>query len=526
MGIRNNFHFISTSSTVVTDRLRSTATTRQQQQLPHCQVPVTTTTTTEQRQDDGIIFDNSGRTTRTAKAATAAAALLHLDDSNVEKYANLLFDHHHHHQSNSTTTTSTSTTTTSRPLEALSIHISALTAQTTKAATLVLQFVQTAPHLHDVRLCSGNNYSTAPPCRTSRTTTTTTASCSSTAQQTMAVKRFLNAVCANPSIEHLTLDGVTVDATSIVNLLVAPRYHSKKNPRLSDLSLSECTLVPSSAGDADGHLKRIAAAFRANRSLESVALAGLDDPVLLHILHGLKSHTALRRLDVSYVSARSAAAIATLIHPQSHVTSSDSSISSSSSSNNRKPPLEYLVLRDSSLLAFEPIVRSLQQQHQFQNNPCSAVVKSLEITNCDIDAVSASLLRSLARSSGTIQSYSFCYVDFDRPDNLDDILQGLQWSTAVQRIKLHHMNVQPPVQALLSLVHTSNKNLHRVELDRKLLSLLNGSSSSCSSNNTIRMTQQGATSSVAESAAAAEDNKIIASPKRGGITKRFNFNTL
>ena len=315
-------------------------------------------------------------------------------------------------------------------VQMLSLNISQLTGQVPGLESL-LKYIETPNNdLREVRLLGSdrNNRSSSFP---------------------LLVKRFLVAIQRRRNLERLTLHQVGLHADSFAMLV-------RHSPALSHLSLLGCFIVDCGKPQ---YLDQIVDAFACNCSIISLQLVELDEDFLNSILSSVKSHAhQLRKLNVSYGSVASADAIGEVL------------------GSSLIPTLRHLVLRDSSLVHLEPIVRNLGR------------IQKLEIRNCDLDSVSAALLRSLFRRPGAtshstcttrtaiIEDISFYDLNIEDESNLEDIFDGIALSSTVKRLRIHHAfceqtMVRPgpsTTDALLKMLKT-NQQLEALSLDRKLL---------------------------------------------------------
>ena len=261
------------------------------------------------------------------------------------------------------------------------------------------------------------------------------------------VKRFLVAIQKRNNLERLTLHQLGLDADSFYRLV-------RQSHTLTHLNLRACYI----SEESPHNLEKVGEAFSCHRSLISLRLVELREDLLNAILLPLKAHAPqLRKLDVSYGSAASAEAIGEVL------------------GSSQTPALRHLVLRNSSLIHLESIVRNM------------GTIQKLEIRNCDLDSVSAALLRSLfcrscvkSRTASTtikvnIEEVSLYDLDIDDETNLVDILDGLARSTTIKRLRMHHVGSDrmrlprsATVDALLKMLK-ANQHLQEVNLDRNLL---------------------------------------------------------
>jgi hypothetical protein len=303
----------------------------------------------------------------------------------------------------------------------VSINISLLTNHTNGLEAL-LRLVQCHPELTDIRLFGSDQ------------TQTTTALSS-------VVKRFVQAIDKNPNIERLALYNVQFDAEDIAKLLRA-------TTTLSHLSLTSCHLSGSKE-DFSTSVKALQQAFRENTSIERLNLILLEDRLLVPLLETMLNHTALRALDVSYGTTAAAAAVAQII------------------ASPKTPFLRHVIVRNSSLLTFEPIIRSLRNNRN---------VRKLELVKCDIDAVSAGLLKTLFRSpKQQIESLNLVDLDLEEDTNLEDILSGLAHSQNTLRdLTIQGVNIgDQDLRALAMFMCAQDESSQlRVDLDRDVIHAL------------------------------------------------------
>jgi hypothetical protein len=166
------------------------------------------------------------------------------------------------------------------------------------------------------------------------------------------------------------------------------------------------------------------------------------------LLETMPHHTALRELDVSYGTIEAAVAVAQII----------SSLKASF--------LRHVIIRHSSLLNFEPIVRSLRNSRN---------VRKLDLVKCDIDAVSAGLLKTLFRSSRQhIEFLSLIDLDLEEDTNLEDILAGLAHSQALRDLTIQGLNIrEQDLRALAMFMFAQDESSQiRIDLDRDVIHAL------------------------------------------------------
>lgn len=301
----------------------------------------------------------------------------------------------------------------------ITLNISLLTNHTKGLETL-LHFVQSSPTLTDVRLAGAD-----PAATTSALIT--------------VVKRFILAIDKNPNIERLALYDVRFEAEALAKLL-------RTTSTLTHLSLTSCFL--SKHDDFLSSVRTLQQAFRENSSLERLNLVYLEDRLLVPLLETMYNHTSLRVLDVSYASVSAASAMAQIIASPKAVF------------------LEHVLIRNSSLLAFEPIVRSLRSNKS---------VRTLELVKCDIDAVSAALLKTLFRSSRqNIESLKLVDLDLEEDTNLEDILSGLAHCQALRTLQMHGLNIrEQDLRALAMFVSAQDEtSMVHVDLDKHVAQAL------------------------------------------------------
>jgi len=309
----------------------------------------------------------------------------------------------------------------------LSLDLSLLTGQA-RGLDRLLKFVGTSECLHDVRLL-GSEYSRSIALNS-------------------VVNRFLQAFHKNHhAIERLTLHNVGLDADSFARLV----RHSRT---LSYLCLNGCCVTTDGKNRLHS-MTKVGAAFEANTCIQSIRLVELEEDLLNTILAPLQSHQPLRKLDVAYGSVASAEAIGEVV------------------GSPRTPFLHHLVLRDSSLISLEPIVRAVMRKR--------TPLQKLELHNCDLDSVSAALLRSLFRSKHqTIEDVSLCDLDVEDESNLQDLFAGIGRSPTICKLKIHHIPGVLEAAGFAALVRMLRSNLHlkHVNLDRKILKAIGLYSSS------------------------------------------------
>jgi hypothetical protein len=100
-------------------------------------------------------------------------------------------------------------------------------------------------------------------------------------------------------------------------------------------------------------------------------------------------------------------------------------------------------------------------------------VQRLDFVNCSIDTVSASLLRTLFRSSKhQLQHISFCDVLMSDDTVLEEMFDGLICNKTIHQLTLHRVALQErDYQALHHLLQTDISLTH-VNLDRTILAYL------------------------------------------------------
>jgi len=315
-------------------------------------------------------------------------------------------------------------------VQTLSLNISLLTGQAPGLDRLLKFIENSGPSLREVRLLGSDYRSTA---------------------LNSIVKRFLVAIHKKQNVERLTLYKLGLDFESFARLV-------RNSQTLFDLTLYSCSITDG-GNNSPISMGKVGEAFAVNRSIERLRLVELHEELLNTILQPMKTHRGLRKLDVAYGSVASAEAIGEVI---------GSSVTTG---------LGHLVLRDSSLLHLEPIVRNL--------STTTSTVQKLEIQNCDLDSVSAALLRSLFRTpygkkirSTLIEDVTLCDVDVEDESDLEDLFYGIARSSNVKRLKVHHvgcnMTMETNFRALEALLHMlkNNRHLQVVNLDRKLLAAI------------------------------------------------------
>lgn len=268
----------------------------------------------------------------------------------------------------------------------ISLNISTFTTHTPGLESL-LRHVQTCSRLCDVRL-AGSDY------RLSASALTT------------VVRLFLQAIGKNRNIERVALYNIILEVDTLARII------GSSSSAISHMSLASCYI--SKSDDYPTSIKTLCHAMKANTSIESLHLISLEDRLLVPLLEQMQTHTALRQLDVTYGSVHAAEAIAgVLVSPQT-------------------PFLEHLILRDSPLLSLEPIVRSVLRR--------SGGLRRLDILNCDIDGVSANLLRMLFCSSKQLESVALCDLDLeDDTNNLRDLLAGLAGCASLRSLQVRRL---------------------------------------------------------------------------------------
>jgi hypothetical protein len=342
---------------------------------------------------------------------------LYLDDCNISRFVDSLFHSLH-------------------PIPTLSLNLSRIGTSRRNGGSSwmpdgldrLVQYIRISPSLVDVRL-AGSEYCAAPTLLHS------------------IVTHFLEAIENNPSIQRLALHIVSLEEETFARLI-------RRSRTLRHLSISKCSLHRRSVNfQRDDKIpschQKLAASFGLNKSIASLRFVEIGDDCLLPILEQLKSHRQIQKLDVSCDSATVANAIGQLV-----------------SGGAMTPPLLYhLVLRDSSLQGLESIVRHI--------NHGSSTVQRLDVIHCSIDAVSASLFRTLFRcQKHAIQHVNFCDLILDDDTHLEEIFQGLNGSSTIRRLTLHRVPFQNrDLEALKQLLAT-NKTLTHVNLDQKTLATI------------------------------------------------------
>ena len=348
------------------------------------------------------------------------SALL-LDDGNISHFADKLWN-------------------TNLPVPALSLNLSRIgTSHRRKGVASgstwlpvgldrLVHYIRTSPYLVDVRL-SGSGCDAKPTILHA------------------VVTHFIEAIENNPSIRRLGLFNVGLEAESLAR-------HVRRTKTLQHLSIVRCTLYKRTLnGQYDGKnsfcTQKMAASFALNKSIVSLRLVDLDETITISILEQLKVHGSLQKLDVSCKTAQIISMVGQLTHGKSN------SISN----------LNHLILRDSALQGFESIVRCLTFG--------KSLVQRLDVVNCSIDTVSASLFRTLFRSTKhTLQHISFCDVLLSDDTALEEMFDGLICSKTIHQLTLHRVALQErDYQALHHLLQT-DKSLTHVNLDRTILAHL------------------------------------------------------
>lgn len=346
-----------------------------------------------------------------------------LEDGNISRFADALWNSH-------------------QPVPVLSLNLSRIgTSKRRNGAASgstwlpdgldrLMHYIRTSPHLVDVRL-SGSEYDTA-----TRPTILYT-----------VVTHFIEAIENNPSIRRLGLFHVGLEAESLAR-------HVRRTRTLLHLSLVRCSLYKRAVnGQCDEKLsvcsQKMAASFALNKSITSLRLIDLDENITVSILEQLKVHTSLQKLDLSCNSP----AITSMV---GQLTIGTTAVSSH---------LNHLILRDSDLQGFESIVRFLT---------CGkSCLHRLDVVNCSIDTVSASLFRTLFRSTKHILRHvSFCGILLIDDTSLEELFDGILYSKTINQLTLHRVALQDhDYQALNHLLQT-NKYLTQVNLDRTILAHL------------------------------------------------------
>lgn len=348
------------------------------------------------------------------------SALL-LDDGNISRFADMLWTSH-------------------QPVPVLSLNLSRIGMSNRRkgAATgntwlpdgldRLLQYIRTSPYLVDIRL-SGSESDTKPT------------------TQHFVVTHFIEAIENNPSIRRLGLFNIGLEAETLA-------CHVRRTKTLQHLSIVRCSLYKRTmSGQCDEKIslctQKMAASFVLNKSIISLRLVDLDENIMISILEQLKVHGSLQKLDVSCTTARIASTIGQL-------TSGEAIISTK---------LNHLIIRDSALQGFESVVRCLTYG--------KSQILRLDVVNCSIDAVSASLFRMLFRSTKlNLQHVSFCDVLLSDDTVLEEVFDGLICNKTIHRLTLHRVALQGrDYQALNHLLQT-DKSLTEVNLDRTILAHL------------------------------------------------------
>ena len=290
----------------------------------------------------------------------------------------------------------------------------------------LVHYIRTSPHLDDIRL-SGSECGAQP-----------------TILNTV-VTHFIEAIENNPSIRRLGLFNLGVEAESLAR-------HVRRTKTLQHLSIVRCSLYKRTMnGQCDDKIslctQKMAASFALNKSILSLRLVDLEENIMISILEQLKVHGSLQKLDVSCNTAHITSLVGQLTNLDINATPSK---------------LNHLILRDSALQGFESIVRCLTYG--------KSQVQRLDIMNCSIDTVTASLFRTLFRSTKhNLLHISFCDVFLSDDAVLEEMFDGLLFSKTITRLILHHVSLQPrDYQALHHLLET-HQNLSDVRLDQTII---------------------------------------------------------
>jgi hypothetical protein len=342
---------------------------------------------------------------------------LHLDDANISRFADSLLN-------------------SSFPVPALSLNLSQIGKSRRNGGNSwmpdgldrLVHYIRNSPSLLDIRLAGSE-------------------SCSAPTLFHAVVTHFLEAIENNPSIQRLTLYNVDLEAETFARLV-------RRSKTLQHLSITRCSLYKRTIHRPNDEkipscTHKMAASFGLNKSITSLRMLDIEECFLLPILEQLKSHRHIQKLDLTCNSTAVATAIGQLV-----------------SGGKLAPPfLNHLILRDSSLLGFESLVRHLTNG--------SSPVQRLDVIHCAIDAVSASLLRTLFRCrKHSIQHVSFCDVTMDDDSNWEEIFQGLHGSSTISRLTIHRVAFQERDYRSLMQLLQNNQNLTQVNLDRKILATM------------------------------------------------------
>lgn len=292
----------------------------------------------------------------------------------------------------------------------------------------LLHYIRTSPYLVDVRL-SGSDCGAKPSVLHA------------------VVTHFLEAIENNPSIRRLGLFNVGLEVESLAR-------HVRRTKTLQHLSIVRCTLYKRTMiGQRDETVslctKKMAASFALNKSIISLRLVDLDENIMTSILEQLKVHGTLQKLDVSCTTAQITSMVGQLTNGGSNVIST----------------LNHLILRDSALQGFESMVRCLTFG--------KSQVQRLDVVNCSIDTVSASLFRTLFRSTKhNIQHISFCDVLLSDDTVLEEMFDGLSQNKTIHQLTLHRVALQDRDYQALHHLLQNDKSLNHVNLDRTILAYL------------------------------------------------------
>ena len=293
----------------------------------------------------------------------------------------------------------------------------------------LIQYIRTSPYLVDVRL-SGSESDTKPSI------------------QHLVVKHFIEAIENNPSIRRLGLFNIGLETETLA-------CYVRRTKTLQHLSIVRCSLYKRTMkGQCDEKIslytQKMAASFALNKSIISLRLVDLCENIMISILEQLKAHPTVQKLDVSCTTAR----IASLV---GQLTSGETILPSK---------LNHLILRDSALQGFESVVRCLTQYGKSQ-------IQRLDIVNCSIDAVSASLFRTLFRSTKlNLQHISFCDVILSDDTVLEEVFDGLLYNKTIHQLTMHRVALQSRDYQALNHLLQSDQFLTDVHLDRTILAHL------------------------------------------------------
>jgi hypothetical protein len=315
----------------------------------------------------------------------------------------------------------------------------------------LVHFIRTNPTIIDVRLSGSESSQSCKP-----------------SIQNSVITHFIEAIENNPSIQRLSLYNVCVE-TELISRLV------RRSKTIQHMSIVRCSFLKycdigrnvQSDENVPIVTQKMAASFALNKSITSLRLIGLDENLILSILEQLQSHSCLQKLDVSCNTSAITSAVGQLI----------------SGKKVTLPKINHLIVRDSSLQGWESIVRSIT----FGMSP----IQRFDVVNCSIDAVSASLFRTLFRcTKHTIHHVSFCDILLDDDTNLEEMFQGLMCNQTITHLTLHRVTLQDRDYHALTHLLQNNKNLTNVNLDRKILATMERQQRKSTSNIQVRTESQ------------------------------------